>query len=443
MDYKRAEMATQGGGEWNLGCENEFALSDNSHFMGKSGGYVFRELSGFGYISAGRAIRGNEMLVVTRGTDTRYDVITDAQVAPVPWKNSALVHNGFKRVFDTYVDQLDDFMKNQCVSHVHCVGHSLGGALATLNADHIAHKYGVGVTLYTFGSPRVGHASFAQQLTRRIGPENIYRVAHSTDPVSMVPCLPFLHAPMPGGKNYTIRKNGFIAFNDHKIASYKDSVSSHADWGSLAAMNNQVAWDESAAKAIVDVLMKDGGRSIITPFHSASWQLLKIAIEWLLRQAVEIAGTVLGIAGTQFFTTLDLMCLLLSKAAQLCAKMGRYIMAVMNAVLRFIGEAVVWTGKKIVQAGLIASDVAVVAAKTVGRAAVAGAKATGDAAVASATAVADAAAETGKAVGETASATVDSLNAFIAWVFDKLNRKINGVANEAIRKSNDEQERGE
>ena len=47
-------------------------------------------------------------------------------------------------------------------------GHSLGGALATLAAYDIAHmlpKEGeqVALKVYTFGSPRVGNHSFAQE----------------------------------------------------------------------------------------------------------------------------------------------------------------------------------------------------------------------------------------------------------------------------------------
>ena len=53
---------------------------------------------------------------------------------------------------------------------IRLTGHSLGGAIATIGAMKLAHK-GWDVELITFGSPRVGNASFAS-LTKKLVKKN-------------------------------------------------------------------------------------------------------------------------------------------------------------------------------------------------------------------------------------------------------------------------------
>ncbi len=45
-----------------LGCEGLFKVDDGSRFTGKSGGYAFRKLSGFGYMAEGEGVRQGEVL---------------------------------------------------------------------------------------------------------------------------------------------------------------------------------------------------------------------------------------------------------------------------------------------------------------------------------------------------------------------------------------------
>ena len=50
-----------------LGSEGLFKVDDGSRFTGISGGRLFRQLSGFGYIAAGEGARQGEVLIATRG----------------------------------------------------------------------------------------------------------------------------------------------------------------------------------------------------------------------------------------------------------------------------------------------------------------------------------------------------------------------------------------
>jgi hypothetical protein len=67
-------------------------------------------------------------------------------------------------------------------------GHSLGGAVATLAAAYLRAS-GTAVSLYTYGSPRVGNAAFADFVSAQPGGE--IRVTHLDDPVPKLPPLLF------------------------------------------------------------------------------------------------------------------------------------------------------------------------------------------------------------------------------------------------------------
>ena len=48
------------------------------------------------------------------------------------------------------------------------------------------------ISVYTFGCPRVGNAQFAQRVLRRV--KSVYRVAVSSDIVTMIPKFPFVYS---------------------------------------------------------------------------------------------------------------------------------------------------------------------------------------------------------------------------------------------------------
>lgn len=66
-------------------------------------------------------------------------------------------------------------------------GHSLGGAIAQLCAAQFKAQYPtLSMSLYTFGSPRVGDSTFATCLEWLFGPEN-HRATHLNDPIPRLP----------------------------------------------------------------------------------------------------------------------------------------------------------------------------------------------------------------------------------------------------------------
>ena len=136
---------------------------------------------------------------------------------------------------------------------VHCVGHSLGGAISTLIAAHYAAKRGQGVMLYTFGSPRVGAYATPSALEAIIGKENIYRVAHDLDPVTLVAPYPYSHVNgIPREQNnMTLRSPTakLLSVANHDMMQYVNTLSQGGDtqlhWQNIRGMSSLVSHDNA------------------------------------------------------------------------------------------------------------------------------------------------------------------------------------------------------
>lgn len=166
-----------------LGCEGLFAVGDNARFQGRSGAGPFKKLSGFGYVAAGEGSFSGDVLIVTRGTAQTQDWLSNLNVALQIGPGGLPVHAGFHEIWKSFRDEMNAFLRGRNPARIHCVGHSLGGALAMLNADALTHARVAPVSVYTFGAPRAGDAFFARSVTKRVGGSEIHRVSASTDQI--------------------------------------------------------------------------------------------------------------------------------------------------------------------------------------------------------------------------------------------------------------------
>jgi hypothetical protein len=119
--------------------------------------------------------------------DEISDIFLDAKFQFVRWPRGGYVHAGFQQGLDEiWQDELQPDLTRLTRAKPECsvwfTGHSLGGALATLAADRFPGVEG----LYTFGSPRVGDAGFANGF-RALG--KTYRFVNNNDIVSRVPLI--------------------------------------------------------------------------------------------------------------------------------------------------------------------------------------------------------------------------------------------------------------
>lgn len=318
-----------------LGCEGMFQVGDDSRFCGRTGGLVAcKKLSGFGYIAAGEGTHQNEVLIATRGTKSGFDWLTNFNVGLQRGPGGQLVHAGFNETWKSFSADVAGFLRGRNPSVIHCVGHSLGGALATLNADYLSSIRAAEVKLYTFGSPRTGDLFFARSLSRRVTEQNMYRVHHRSDPVPKIPLFPFHHVPAEApGYELTAGPAGLININAHfMVDSYIPGVAD-LGWEALGRRGDAgeaelQAWLEQAGSGGGNILMGSAG----------VLRMIGSALVWILGKVASIAvGTVV----TAGMTALDQLAWILSRGAQLSVEVSSYIALTIAAIFRFLGRTMV------------------------------------------------------------------------------------------------------
>ena len=130
----------------------------------------------------------------------------------------ARVHAGFRLAYDGVRDEIMSAIRSLRPHHVYVTGYSLGGALATLAALDIKltfgrRPWGIRVTMYNFGSPRVGNASFAKYYNRNV--VDSHRVVHSGDVVTMLP-------PWVTGYKHVRKRHSLPRHPDSKFPHHQD-----------------------------------------------------------------------------------------------------------------------------------------------------------------------------------------------------------------------------
>ncbi|KAG6545659.1 hypothetical protein Mapa_012844 [Marchantia paleacea] len=170
--------------------------------------------------------RRKRLVVAFRGTEqTKWkDVLTDLSLIATGFnpervdggsKDEILVHGGFLSAYDSVKARLLSLVHSSIeisedgsesddsggAWHIYVTGHSLGGALATLFAldlasCHLAKEGRILVTMYNYGSPRVGNRPFAERYNKTV--KDSWRVVNNRDIVPTVPRLMgYCHVAQP------------------------------------------------------------------------------------------------------------------------------------------------------------------------------------------------------------------------------------------------------
>lgn len=317
-----------------LGIANMFATNDHDQLHGTSGVPMFKRLTGFGYIAQGIGAYKDEALVALRGTDIVPDWLTDATIGVTTGPTGTPVHMGFNTTYQSFAPEIQAYFRSHRPKTIHCVGHSLGGALATLAADYLSANTGAKVELYTFGSPRTGGPAFARGVSQRLSSANIHRVYHPADPVPMVPLWPFAHVPKgENGLAIAISETTRIDFNAHKMeASYLPAMTGKT-WGQLQSNGAQTLTDRQ-----IRAWIGRAANSTVLSWGARAYEMIGIALDWVLRQC----GTALlvafqaAIGGT--ITMLDQLAYMLTRAAEISREISWYVEALVTIILKFVGR---------------------------------------------------------------------------------------------------------
>lgn len=204
-------------------------FSRSPSISGTTGGIIHRVMNmrtNLAMVGTGVGKYKGDIIIACRGTNMLRDFITDGSAGLTTSENNQAVHLGFQRTFESMKKDLETtltpVLSGKFRGKVHCIGHSLGGALASLVGDWVTVRFKKKVYLYTFGAPRVGKWGYANSNTNSL--KKIFRCAHNNDIVTMVPVFPFVHAPVNSstkGKKEYVLSTGFVpSLHAHLMASF-------------------------------------------------------------------------------------------------------------------------------------------------------------------------------------------------------------------------------
>jgi hypothetical protein len=166
----------------------------------------FQEVKFYGYLAASTRSPG-QLILAIRGTVDVKEWLLDFGALPLPYLGKGFVAAGFRSIAESFQFISPTGMstgdlataiatRNAAtpIKSISILGHSLGGALATLAAAQIAFSnpgLAAGIELWTYASPRVALPDFMTAFSEAV--PNAYRIWNTLDIVPQVPTFPYTH----------------------------------------------------------------------------------------------------------------------------------------------------------------------------------------------------------------------------------------------------------
>ncbi len=299
--------------------------------------------TGFGYVTSFNKGGAKHVVVATRGTRPEIgspDLLTDFYATPTGVAVGHRIHRGFAKTFQSLKGNLDQSVAIKNADVVHCVGHSLGGAIANINAMYIkAQSQNKDVRLYTFGAPRVGlHFGFATSLESMLGKDKIYRVSHTDDPITWIPTFPYLHVLGSTGddNNILLRSPaGPGSMTNHSMDIYAKEMEP-LSWSAARALKHLSNFEDRLMK---DLWMSQS-EGVLGGIAKGS-ALIGGGVVWILMKVLRgilklLAGSIILLVATP----MDLICRMLAEGVNLAGKLGSLIWRWVKSAANAIGHAV-------------------------------------------------------------------------------------------------------
>lgn len=300
---------------------------------GRTGGPAFIKCTtAFGFTLVGKGPYKGQAFILFRGTQYLADWLTNINVMHARSSYNEFVHDGFNTALKSMRPQLMTFLtsaQREGLHTIHCIGHSLGGALATLCGEWIRANYKLRPYIYSFGSPRVGFEGFSRTCAREIGNSRIFRAYHKTDIVPCIPIWPYVHTPNDGTEYY-LPSPGFLPGAEyHEMRRYKESVEEKS-WLALSGIKPERRSDASIAAW----LKKEGPVGVT--ISALSW--IDDAIKFVVRKCLAGADWILSSAVGTYATIMDRLAYMLSQGLTLEENVSAWVLYLMKKIAAFVGR---------------------------------------------------------------------------------------------------------
>lgn len=170
-------------------------------------------------------------IIAFRGTQLQNEWLNNFRAQPVeaaahPDLNFVgKAHSGFVRIYSSLArETLEAAQALNPSIPCYITGHSLGGALAILAAQHLAQQVPAlkpQIRLYTYATPRVGNRVFVEAHSQTV--PNSYRVVNLSDAFPLLPPLT-LAEYLPVGQEWSfVNQQGDFGAN-HFISTYREAI---------------------------------------------------------------------------------------------------------------------------------------------------------------------------------------------------------------------------
>lgn len=328
-----------------LFLKNSLFAPDAKAIKASVGGYVLKAAKdGFGVCAKGAGAYKGNIFLIFRGTteaNNKADFVTDARIGIKTSKTGLPVHIGFNHTFNSMLPEIQKFISEaETTGAIHCVGHSLGGAVASLAADWVSKNTANATKLYTFGAPRVGTDWFVKSTTNTVGELNMHRCYHRTDPVPMVALYPFMQAPYGGRGNFIFSSEPLASGEAHLMGKYVRSVY-RKSWAQLSATPDEPYNVEAAIEAWLI------SESPVDNASATFWRWVDSALIYVLKKIamsaiLSLQGVFIGV-----FTLADKIAYLLAKGIDLAENVSIWVEHLMRKLMLALGMKVAATKKEL------------------------------------------------------------------------------------------------
>ncbi|KAE8731166.1 Alpha/beta-Hydrolases superfamily protein [Hibiscus syriacus] len=227
----------------------------------------------FGYVAVatdqGKAALGRrDILVSWRGTITHTEWANDANIFQTSAKE-LFGHDIFGHDIVQVckvLQQLITMYQNEEVS-ITVTGHSLGAALASLNAMDIAHNgfnkpagnpnKAFVVTAFPIASPRIGNKFFSG-VCDKLENFRILRIVNSTDLVPKLPFLPGIYFHVGKELGLDTTKSPYLKWNisAHNLEAYQHAIAGQQENGEFK-LEEEVGFDNAVINKYTDGLLDE------------------------------------------------------------------------------------------------------------------------------------------------------------------------------------------
>jgi len=175
--------------------------------------------------------------------------------------------------------------------------------------------------------------------TRQLGPANVHRTYHATDPVPMIPLYLFAHPPRPGYGHFRGSGHSVLSAGAHDMVEYIRSVKG-LDWQAMQGVTPAVGFDKVVEKWLVS------DRSL-NPLNADTWSWVDAGLEYVLKKILGTAAVAVQGIFVGTLSIADKIAWLLAEGIEFVVDAGKWVLLLMQKMMRILGMKVVETVREL------------------------------------------------------------------------------------------------